>query len=226
MIHWVHAETGNILDLIRKVAKEKGRKEQQSTWALLERRAEVEYRAAGSRVACLSTRTSTRTLAPPLSVRVQLGGCAGRDEGDVRGDDIWSGVGLVRVLPSIAICRWCCQWQRCEIAVAALRDRDSPSMEGRVPTASPRPPNRSGRRGPCCCSSPRGPRDHPQAAARRPHEASGGAARAVVYGGETLVPPAGSDEDETYHTADEDFEDAESFRSVLRILRAHARSLV
>ena len=62
MIHWVHAETGNILDLIRKVAKEKGRKEQQSTWALLERRAEVEYRAAGSRVACLSTRTSTRTL--------------------------------------------------------------------------------------------------------------------------------------------------------------------
>ena len=47
-----------------------------------------------------------------------------------------------------------------------------------------------------------------------------------MYGGETLVPPAGSDEDETYHTADEDFEDAESFRSVLRILRAHARSLV
>ena len=45
MIHWVHAETGNILDLIRKVAKEKGRKEQQSTWALLERRAEVEYRS-------------------------------------------------------------------------------------------------------------------------------------------------------------------------------------
>jgi hypothetical protein len=83
-------------------------------------------------------------------------------------------------------------------------DTAGPAESRTRPTASRR------RRRSVCCSSPAvRQRDHTHQPTRprRPDEVGAGP-RPIIDGSEMLVPSA-SDEDDTYHTADEDFEDAE-----------------